>query len=94
MHQINLFEGRDPDRRLKPADFNKMFFDTTETFSGTAKFRAMPWPPEVKPNQDRDFRFGDPRFFKEIRADDFRRFEEHLKHLFSRWGFAPGQPYS
>jgi hypothetical protein len=77
--QINLFEGRDlTGRKLTPADYYKMFFDQTEPFSASAKYQAMPWPPEVKPNNTRDLQFVDARMKKDISPEDLRRFEKHL----------------
>jgi hypothetical protein len=79
--EINLFEGRDltPKRMLKPTDFYKMFFDPTEAFSASAKYQAMPWPPEVKPNNSRDLNFVNPRLKNDIPSEDLTRFETHIK---------------
>lgn len=55
---INMFEARDltPEKLLKPGDFYKIFFDSSESFSAAAMFRPMPWPPVVtRPNNQRIF---------------------------------------
>lgn len=69
---INLFEGRDltPTKLLTPADFHKMFFDSSEGFSATASYRAMPWPPRVKANNTRMLqKQPDPRLINRENVD-------------------------
>jgi hypothetical protein len=83
MDMINLFEGRDatPERMLKAGDFYKMFFDPTEAFSASSPYRAMPWPPEVRPNIARLWRADlDPRLINRnnINAGEAERFQRHL----------------
>ena len=79
---INFFEGRDltPTELLKPGDFPKMFFDPAESFSvGRSKYRAMPWPPEVKA-KSRTTQVDSRLFNQENLAEaDIRRFQNHLK---------------
>jgi hypothetical protein len=61
---INMFEARDltPERLLKPGDFYKLFFDSSESFSASAMNRAMSWPPVVtRPNNQRIFGIENPR---------------------------------
>jgi hypothetical protein len=80
MDQINLFEGRDiTGRALKATDFYKLFFDPTESFAATAKYQAMPWPPEVKPNNTRELQFANPRLMKDIPQEELNRFEKHIR---------------
>ncbi len=66
---INMFEARDltPDRMLKPEDFQKMLFDSAESFAATAPYRAMPWPPVVtKPSNQRMFGIENTRLIKQV----------------------------
>jgi hypothetical protein len=82
MDEINLFEGREPERRLKPGDFNKMFFDATERFSSAAKYRAMPWPPEVELNRTRDVRFlAGPSLYKDIDPDALDNLRKEMSKI-------------
>jgi hypothetical protein len=80
MDQINLFEGRDlsAGKKLTAADYYKMFFDQTESFSAIAKYQAKPWPPEVKPNNTRELQFVDARMKKNVAPEDVDRFQKHL----------------
>jgi len=83
MDMINLFEGRDvtPERMLKAGDFSRIFFDPTETLSASSPYRAMPWPPEVKPNMARAWKMDlDPRLIdrKNISPEEQQRFNQHL----------------
>jgi hypothetical protein len=80
MDQINLFEGRDltPGKKLKAADYYKVFFDQTESFAASAKYQAKPWPPEVKPNNTRELQFVDARMKRNVAPEDLVRFEKHL----------------
>jgi hypothetical protein len=83
MDMINLFEGRDvtPERILKANDFAKVFFDPTESFSASSPYRAMPWPPEVKPNNAPVFKADrDPRLINRsnVNPEEFRRFQQHM----------------
>jgi hypothetical protein len=82
IHMINLFEGRDvpPKQTLKPSDFNKLFFDPTEPFSATGgKYRAMPWPPEVKAENTRELQLINPGLKKEVAPEDLERFDKYVK---------------
>jgi hypothetical protein len=80
---INMFEGRDvtPERLLKPSDFSKMFFDSTEIFSASASYRAMPWPPKVKPNNARMWKHANPRLIDWQKIDPRAKmdFDQQLK---------------
>jgi hypothetical protein len=79
MDQINLFEGRDVTGRvLKATDYNKIFFDPTEPFSATAKYQAMPWPPEVKPNNARELQFVNARLKQNVPQEALMSFEKHI----------------
>jgi hypothetical protein len=78
---INLFEGRDVNagRTLKPADYYKIYFDASERFSvASSLYRAMPWPPEVIPNNARDLQFASPRLFKNVEMGDLQRFKDFV----------------
>ncbi len=75
---INLFEGRDtPARKLKPEDFHKIFAGT-EPFAANAKYRVMPWPPEVKADNTRELQTIDPRIKRAVAPEDLLRFEKHV----------------
>ncbi len=80
--RINMYEGRDvtPARVLKPADFWKMFFDGTESFAASSPHRAVPWPPEVRPDAARAWKMAD-RFLVnrlKITEEDQRVLHQHL----------------
>ncbi|MBI2807942.1 MAG: hypothetical protein HYX68_23405 [Planctomycetes bacterium] len=82
---INMFEGRDltPERLLKKTDFQKMFFDGSESFAATSVYRAMSWPPEVRPNLARAGMLHgelDPTLINRRNVDqkEQARFEAHL----------------
>ena len=86
MDMINFFEGRDmtPERLLKPTDFYKLFFESTEPFAATALNRAMPWPPKVKSNNARLMkRQADPRLINRAKMD-----ERDLQNFFQQLGQA------
>ncbi len=82
MTRINFYEARDmtPERLLKPADFQKMFFDSSESFAATSPYHAMPWPPNAKPSTTRMWKPEDPRLIdrKQIRQEDFEDFMKQL----------------
>lgn len=80
--RINMYEGRDvtPARLLKPADWWKMFFDGSESFSAGSLHRATPWPPEVRPDAARAWKLAD-RFVTQrmnIKEEDQRLLHQHL----------------
>ncbi|MBM3994766.1 MAG: hypothetical protein FJ303_11520 [Planctomycetes bacterium] len=86
MHQINLFEGRDtPDRQLTEKDFHKLFFGEA-AFVASGKFDAKPWPPEVKANRTRDFRFVEPRLSRGVTLQAWEELRKHVE------GLDPTQP--
>jgi hypothetical protein len=80
--RINFYEARDvtPDRLLTPGDFQKLFFDSTEPFSVTSPYHAMPWPPKAKPSTTRIWKQEDPRLIdrKQIGQEDFESFMRQL----------------
>ena len=79
---INFFEARDvtPERLLKPADFQKLFFDSSESFAATSPYHAMPWPPKAKPSTTRMWKPEDPRLIdrKQIQPKDLVNFQQQL----------------
>ena len=83
--KINGYEARDvtPEKLLKPTDFHKMFFDSSETFSATALHRAMIWPPEVKRNSARMWKKIDPRLVQGI---DQKEEDQLMRELLAQDG--------
>jgi hypothetical protein len=86
MDRINFFEGRDvtPERLLKPGDFQKLFFDSSEGFAATSPYRAMPWPPKAKTSNTRILkRDADPRLInrENLAGKDFMDFEQQLEQM-------------
>jgi hypothetical protein len=79
---INFFEARDvtPERLLKPGDFHKLFFDSSESFAATSPYHAMPWPPKAKPSTTRMWKPEDPRLIdrKQIGEKDWMNFQQQL----------------
>jgi len=80
--RINLFEGRDmtPERLLKPGDFQKLFFDSSEPFSATSPYHAMPWPPKAKTNPARMWKEPNHRVIdqEQIRPADLLNFKQQM----------------
>ncbi|MSQ93515.1 MAG: hypothetical protein EXR98_03040 [Gemmataceae bacterium] len=81
-NRINMYEGRDvtPARVLKASDGWKMFFDGTEEFAAKSLHRAMPWPPEVKPDAARAWKLADPLLMNRLnlKEADEQLLERHL----------------
>lgn len=79
-HMINLFEGRDlkPETVLKPGDFSKLF-QGTESFTAAAKYRVMPWPPEVKADNSRELKVINPRLLSGVPEEEKARFKSHIE---------------
>ncbi len=82
LHLINLFEARDmtPERLLKPGDFWKLFFDSSEGFAAASPYHVMPWPPKAKTNAARMWKAEDPRLIdrKQIREQDLLNFKQQM----------------
>ncbi|HZZ77396.1 MAG TPA: hypothetical protein VFE62_02695 [Gemmataceae bacterium] len=80
---INFYEARDvtPDRLLKPGDFQKLLFDSTESFAATTPYRVMAWPPKAKMNSQRVLKPGaDPRLIHPEKLTG-REYEEFMGQL-------------